>query len=344
MYRQSIRRHRRLLAIPIVLCLGMALWTVAGSPKQYEATASLWVDTPPPAASSLIAQNVALTPPADAQQQVVQELMTTRSFRLEVGHRGPLAAYLAGNPPTGWGPTSLLHRIKSKPSIDDQVFADLSPKKVTTTVSGPQVLQVSFKSTSPVVAAGTLKALVQVLNEQLTKLGQIRNQAALNFYRGQVASASKAVQDARVAVSNYVMQHPGATAASDPQLRALLRARRATNPALARATTHLNAATGALKGPTPSSHVAMVDEPTPPKAALGGKKRLILAVFGGGFLGAVLAFLLLIIVTPSGSQPDEFADPWEEETTVAVHPRAAAAGFTPRAAVPVWHAGVEDGR
>src|SRR5919206_3788077 len=72
MYRKSIRRHRRLLLIPIVLGVCMALWTVAGSPKQYRATVSLWVDTPPPATSSLIEQNLALMPPADAEQQVVQ--------------------------------------------------------------------------------------------------------------------------------------------------------------------------------------------------------------------------------------------------------------------------------
>lgn len=299
MYRQSIRRHRRLLLLPILIGVGMALWTVAGSAKQYEATVGLWVDTPPPSTSSLIQQNLALAPPADSQQQVVQELLSTRSFRLDVGHRSPLAAYLASGPSKGWGPTGLLSAVKSAPSVDDQILHALDPKRVTITVAGPQVLQLSFRSTSPAVAAGTLKALVTVLNEQLAQLGHQRNQASLGFYRGKAASASQAVQDARDAVARYLALHPGAQPATDPQLRALIRAQKATSPMLARATTKLNQASAALQQPIAASHVSIIDQPSPPTAPLGGKKKLVMAVVGGGFVGAVISFLLLIVLAPS---------------------------------------------
>src|SRR4051794_29828871 len=207
-YRQTIRRYHGALRVPIILCVAIALWTVAGAPKQYESSVSLWVDTPPPAESWLVAQDVAHTPPADAQQLVIQELLKTRAFRLSIGHRSPLAGYLASGPSKGWSPTRLLDSIKRPAPLDAQIVAALDAKKLTATVAGPQVLQLDFTSGSPTVAAGTLKAAVAVLNEELARLTRERNKAALNFYKGQVDSASTAVTDARNAVATYERSHP----------------------------------------------------------------------------------------------------------------------------------------
>jgi uncharacterized protein involved in exopolysaccharide biosynthesis len=313
MYRDTIRRHRRLLLAPILVCLGMALWTVAGSPKEYQSTVSLWVDNPPPAASSLVQQDVVQTPPADAQQLVVDELLTTKSFRLAIGHHSPLAAYLGSNPSKGWGPTALLP-FGGGGSVDDEIVGALTAKKVTTTVAGPQVLQISYKSPSPAVAAGTLRALVTEFNAQLAKLGRERDRAALGFYQGQVAVASRAVTDAKQAVTKYVSTHPGATAAGDPELRALVKTQHATGPVLTHATTRLNQAAGAIAEPSASgAHASVIDPAATPTAPASGKKKLILAVFGGAFVGALISFLILIALTPAGPAGREVVleGPWE---------------------------------
>src|SRR5450432_1633137 len=66
-YRDTYRRHRKLfLFVPLAAML-IAIWFVAGAPKQYESTTALWFDNPPPHTSS-ITQGTDLTgltqPPA----------------------------------------------------------------------------------------------------------------------------------------------------------------------------------------------------------------------------------------------------------------------------------------
>ena len=109
-YVQTFSRHRILFSLPIVLATLLALWFVAGAPKAYKSSTSLWVDTPPPAASSLDQTNATLVTPAAQAQQFLGELLTTRRFRLGVGHGGPLARYFATHAPGGWGPSALLSR------------------------------------------------------------------------------------------------------------------------------------------------------------------------------------------------------------------------------------------
>jgi uncharacterized protein involved in exopolysaccharide biosynthesis len=44
---------------PILFAAAIAVWFVLGSANEYKSTTSLWVDTPPPGASSLDQTNMA---------------------------------------------------------------------------------------------------------------------------------------------------------------------------------------------------------------------------------------------------------------------------------------------
>src|SRR3954469_4447813 len=117
-YRATIQKHKIVLSVPIVVVVLLALWTTAGAPKAYEASASLWVDNLPPAPSSLAINDPSIRQPAEIQQMLVTELLQTRDFRLRVGKAGPLGRYLASKPSTGWGPMALVGKLSGQEPLE----------------------------------------------------------------------------------------------------------------------------------------------------------------------------------------------------------------------------------
>src|SRR3954454_7851836 len=93
-YVQTFQRHRLLFSLPVVIMTVLALWFVVGTPKQYKAGASLFVDTPVTQPSSFNDPNPGDVTPAAQSQQLLNELLATRSFRMKIGHEGPLTKYL----------------------------------------------------------------------------------------------------------------------------------------------------------------------------------------------------------------------------------------------------------
>src|SRR2546423_13062903 len=94
-YRQTFSRHKVLFGLPAVIMLLFAIWFVLGTPKEYKASASLWVDTPAPGPSSLNNSNTSELTPAAQAQMLLGELLATRQFRLDIGHKSPLSKYYA---------------------------------------------------------------------------------------------------------------------------------------------------------------------------------------------------------------------------------------------------------
>jgi uncharacterized protein involved in exopolysaccharide biosynthesis len=298
-YRQTFRRHRRLLLLPIALATFVALWSVVGSPKSYQSSASLWVDTGPGLDSSVANANPALPSPAEQEQSVLAELLQTRNFRLTVGRQGPLANYLATHSGRGWGPTSLLSALRGGDSLAHRTVTALSGKQVTTTIEGPQVLQISYVGPTPAVATGTLKSLLGELERKSSLLAQSRGRQTVAFYREQLDGAQKVVGDARQQVAAYLAQHPGAVGATDPMLRALKQAQGQATARLARATTNFNLASSAVQpAATSPSTIEVLDPPAAPTGPVSGKKKALLGLIGGLFAGALISFLGIVALTP----------------------------------------------
>ena len=152
-YKQTFSRHKVLFSLPAAIMALFAIWFVLGTPSQYKAAASLWVDTPAPGPSSLNETNTSELPPAAQAQQLLAELLATRQFRLDVGHKGPLSKYYAQHPSEGWGPKGLLRKLRGTGSVDDRTAAALDPKHVITAVAGPQVLELASQGmTNPEIA------------------------------------------------------------------------------------------------------------------------------------------------------------------------------------------------
>jgi hypothetical protein len=306
-YRQTFRQHRLLLTAPIVAAVLIAAVLMLGSPKSYESTASLWVDTPATTDSSLGNLNVAITPPSTQEQDVFTELLATPNFALTVGHHSLLGPYLAGHSSGG-----LLSGLLGGGggSLDSQIRSALGPKQITSTVPGPQVLQISFSGPTPAVAQSTLNALVSELQGDSELFSQQHNQSALNYYKAQVQTATQAILQARNQADAYRNQHPNATTASDPNLAALSTAETAAGSQLTQANAGLGAAASAVKDGATVTQVHVIDA-AGPAVATSGKKKALEGIVAGLLAGALISFLGTIALTRRES------DPWEDEIAEA---------------------------
>jgi uncharacterized protein involved in exopolysaccharide biosynthesis len=299
-YRATFDRHRALLCAPVVVAASLALWFGLGTPKAYEATATLWVDNPAPAPSSLTETDPAVRTPAEQQQLLIGELLQTRSFPLAVARRSPLERYLAsGAAPRGWTPIALLSGLSGSPPLDAQILAALGPKRFVATVVGPQVLGLRLRAPTPTVAAGTLKAVIKELTARRVAIDVQRGQRTQDFYQEQVDAARKAFTQARASVLAYANANPAA-GADDPNLKAALRAEHVASTDLARATTDLNQAKSDSQGTGASdTGIDVMDQPSAPASPTSGHKKLVETLIGGLFAGGLISLLGLVALTPS---------------------------------------------
>jgi uncharacterized protein involved in exopolysaccharide biosynthesis len=295
-YRETFRRHRLLYLSPVILAVVLAGWSAVGAPKLYRSSTSLWSDS----AGGSLNQTLGAPPPAAQDQSTLNELLRTRYFAHNVARLSPLQKYLASHPSAGFGPMSLLKKVtKGAPSMDDRIAAALSPKRVLSSVQGPHVLEISFDSTSPQVAVGTLKVLVQQFRKQRTAL----TQDALTAAGEQVASATAALTKARTNLSTYLQSHPGSTRA-DPELRALAQEQRNAITQVSNATQTMNQASASvLNGAALETTLRVVDPPRLPIGPSAGKKRILKSLFAGLFAGLLLSAIGVVVRTKTSQTP-----------------------------------------
>jgi hypothetical protein len=301
-YVQTFNRHRVLFSLPVVITTLLALWFVAGTPKTYKASASLWFDNPAPAASSLNEPNPSLVTPAAQAQQLLGELLATKQFRLEAGHKGPLSRYFRTHASEGWGPKGVLRKIRGSGSVDDRTAAALDSKHVVTTVAGPQVLGVELHGPTPVVAVGTLKALLQTFNRQRAKLDVYRQQMAMTHFKSQIDAATATTADL-----NSKIAGAGASGLPYAQVKGLIQARRIAEARLTTATRGYNQASlslGAAKHER--NNFDVLDAPGLPAPAVSGLKKSVFGIVAGVFVGLLVSFLGIVLLTGSEGR-------WERE-------------------------------
>jgi uncharacterized protein involved in exopolysaccharide biosynthesis len=299
-YLQTFHRHRLLFTLPVVITTLLALWFVAGTPKAYKATTSIWVDYPVPRASSLNEQNPALVTPATQAQQLLVELLATKSFRLEVGRKGPLTKYFSTHPSEGWGPTGVLRKVRGSRSVSDRVAAALDSKHVMTTVAGPRVVAVELHGPTPEVAVGTLDALLQAFNRQRGTLDVSREQMAMAHFKSQIDAATASI----VQLNSKIARASGSEL-SRARVKGLVQARRIAEGRLTTATRGYNQASlslAAAKVEQPTFDV--LDAPGLPAPAVSGLKKSLFGVVAGIFIGVMISFLGIVLLTGSEARTE----------------------------------------
>jgi hypothetical protein len=288
-YVQTFNRHRRLFSLPVVIMTVLALWVVAGTPKQYKAGASLLVDNPVNQPSSFNSPTPGTPSPAEQTQQLLNELLATRSFRLEVGRKGPLTKYLAAHPREGWGPTALMSQLRGARPAQDKTWDALDAKHVIAAPSGQQVLSIELHGPTPEVAVGTMQALLRTFARERQAIAIKRQAGAVELYERQLETAERQLGDVDSKIASGEISPTDAPA----RLRtAQARIRRATR-ALGDARFSLESP----KGIGPTYHV--IDKPSLPAPAVSGMKKSLFGVFAGIFVGCLISLLAIVLLTSS---------------------------------------------
>jgi uncharacterized protein involved in exopolysaccharide biosynthesis len=290
-YRETFRRHRKLFCVPMILGAVAAAAVLFTSTKTYTSTASLWVDTAPPLASSIGgAVPVLTTPPAAAEQGILNELLTTDAFASSVVKS-----------------SSLGKSLRSAASIQAAGSALLENGQVVPVVAGQQILKIKYSGPSAAITQSVLGGIVAQLQSYNDDLTAQHDQAAVAYDTKQVNIAKTALQTARDNVNAYVAKHPGVTQ-SDPILVSLVAAENTAVTQLGQATTTLNQATGTLNegGWT----IQVVDPPSPAGSVALGKKKMLEVILGGAFGGLLVSFLVVVALTPAKKEA------WEDELPI----------------------------
>ena len=277
-YLETFYRDRLLFLAPLVLALIATIGITMSQPRMYQASAKLWFDGSVSPVDYLNA-STPYTAPADLEQSILLELLQTRSFAHQVGYSGPLAAYLTKQPDaysSSVSPTVLLGKLESRPGIVpagdemDTLLASTLAARATVTPVGPQVLNVSFDAPDPQVSSGTVQAMVEAFFSQLQTTRLARAQAAVDFYRQQIAAQPK----------------PQPTDEAAKTLIASLRDK------LDQAELGL----AAVKAPGAGGY-HVIDSPLVPAHARSLRKALAISAGAGLALGASISLLLLMILT-----------------------------------------------
>jgi uncharacterized protein involved in exopolysaccharide biosynthesis len=297
-YRETFNRHRLLFAMPVLWTLVIALWAGFGTQKLYRSNTTLWSESTGEAASAALGAPT----PAMQDQAMLAELLKTSFFANNVARRSPLLKYLRNHAYSGRGPSVVLKQLMhGTPSMEDRIAAALSPKRVTSTVEGNHVLDVSLDAPTAPLAQATLRELVREFRQQRAVLAK----DALSTAQSQVSAATNALGEARLNLNKYLTAHPGSTTA-DPELRSLAAAERNAVRQLGTASQSMNQASAAvLNGSGLATSLRVLDPPRYPTGPTAGKKKLLKTLVIGLIAGALLSFLAVVLATKLIRPPRE---------------------------------------
>jgi uncharacterized protein involved in exopolysaccharide biosynthesis len=288
-YRETYRRHRTLCRVPVLLGAVIAALILFTSSASYKSTASLWVDTAAPVASSIGADGTPTLsePPASSEQGILTELLTTDSFADAVAHSSVLGKR--------FGSPAAIRKGASKLIEDHQVVA--AP-------AGGQILNVSYTGSSPALTESVLGGILTQLRSYNNSLAQQHSAAAVDYDRAQVALDEKALATANDNLKAYAARNPGASK-SDPTYLSLSSAQNTAVTELGQANTTLNQVAGTRD--SGGWTIRVLDAPSPAASLAPSKKKMIGVILGGALAGMLVSFLAVVALTPA-KKPE-----WEEE-------------------------------
>ncbi len=302
-YVQTFNRHRLLFSLPVVILTVLALWVVASTPKEYKAGASLYIDNPVTQESSFFDPNPSEVTPAAQAQQLLTELLATKSFQLKVGRKGPLTEYLETHPSQGWGPAGLLRKLRGSGSAagPDREGARREARRD----DGPR--RTDSRDRVPRAHAGGHGGHGERAR------GDIERGAEQHRHRAPAAGNDALQESGRHVQSpdrhDDARLNGGSVSSAEAQV--LTQARNAAETRLRRGIrgynqAALNLAAAKVAGP----HYEVRDKPTLPAPAVGGMKKSVFGVVAGIFVGLLISFLAIVLIT---SSEDKESDDGERE-------------------------------
>ena len=313
-YFELFFRHRILFVLPIVIGLIAGAGYAFKLPRTYVSSANVFSDTSLPNVSTL-ADGVApgaVTPSAD-KMVILQEFLRTQSFLDKVAQRSPIGPFIATHSKTV-----------------DELAADAMGKTVKLSAPGPQILVVSAKSGSPVMAAGTVKAVIDEFTAELGSVLAARAQSLAASYKIQLNAANASLASAESALATYLQTHLANVA--DAQETALQGQMAAAQQQHDTAQLSYNQAQFQISVVVDPTTFHVVDPPVVPSAPTSRKKQLIMSGVGGllgGFVITILALIILMAQDRSVREERDVRDELELEV-VATVPQFDKSAVSPR--------------
>jgi hypothetical protein len=259
------------------------MWMNLGAPKMYRSAVALYADAPGAADEANGAS------PAAGEQSSLNELVATQYFRSKVAERAPLRAYFESHTVEGWGPAAIVALLRGGGGSLDARIDDALATRVTSSVPGPHLLQITYDAPSPALARETLLALVEEYQVERVALPD----ETLSSYLQKLQQASAAVSAAHEKVRRYLRRDPGSGSSS--RVEKLEAAERAAIYRRAEAREALQSAVRAGSAPEPT--VRVIDAPTLPAAPTTGRKQLVKTMVAGLFAGLLVSGLGVVVLT-----------------------------------------------
>jgi uncharacterized protein involved in exopolysaccharide biosynthesis len=297
-YLETFFRHRKALLAPIALAIAISVAFVAVQPRTYQAKAQLWFNSTAVLGESSPAD--ANRTPAQVGQSTFQELLQTRNFTTSVGHNGPLASYMQNGHMPSYGPLGPIDELRGNSSVTaqeklDDAMEKLLQKQVHTSVSGPQIVTITFDYTNANVAQGTLQELTKEFSDQVLQAQRVRNQQGVNQLNQQVTYYQQQATANDAALAQYASAHPGA-GASDTTYAGLQRAADQSHQQLSSATQQRDQAQVKQnqldKGAVLDFRV--IDPASIPDGVQGFATTLLSGAAAGLAIGLLISFLALV--------------------------------------------------
>jgi hypothetical protein len=171
---------------------------------------------------------------------------------------------------------------------------------------GAQILGIEFHGPTPEVAVGTVRALVKALNTERRNVDVSRQQQAMTHFKAQADAARDRIStiDNELAAGNL----------SQAEAQALAQARSGAETRLTRGIRSYNqAALNWAAAKHAPAHYLVRDEPKLPAPAVSGMKKSLFGVVAGMFVGLLISFLAIVLLTSSEDRNRRSGDGEREE-------------------------------
>jgi Mrp family chromosome partitioning ATPase len=276
-YLELFFRHGILFSLPIVVALTAGVAYASTLPRSFTSTATLFCDASLPNASTLqdAVSPGSVTPSAD-KASTLNEFLRTQSFLDKVAQRTPLARFLA---------THSLH--------DDELAADAVGKTITVSTPGPQILGIAVKATSPTMAAGTVRAVIEEFTAELGAVLNERGKSLAIAYKTELDATNTALASAEAALGSYLQTHTPSVA--DSQETQLAGAVALAQQQHASALDRYNQANVGVTGALDPTAFHVIDPPKVPTSPASRKKTLLMSGIGGIVGGSVITIFALVV-------------------------------------------------
>lgn len=329
---ETLFRHKWLALIPIILGVVLASGYELVQPRAFQTSASLWINSNTPGQNPNAGTSNQYVDPSTQQENILRELLTTRSFALAVGHHGPLGAYLARHPNADVKGLAAVPGVgalfsSSSKSLDDRITTEL-PSDVTFTTPGPQVVTITVKAPSAAVAVGTTNTVISEYKNQVVAALQASDQVGVNYYATQVSLAQTQQQQALQQLAAYQKAHPGAPA-DDPGMAPLQQAVDLAERNYATQQQNYQQAQLNAANATNYTGFQVIDNAITPSAAISRLKNVIVAGVGGLVIGLLVA---LLIISALAALDGTVRRPSDIKRTLGVDPVAGINAFSKQGA------------